>query len=258
MERSRLLTLSAFAVAVPLAVLPAAAQAGSPSVSDEVRNGKIETSSQPHPGTNVQWGRAVALIDAPIDDVMAVIQNYGGYKTFLPHFEESRVLSQRGASALVYVKVSVMRGAANLWAEVKLKPRAGDGATRVIEGAMTKGNMDHFEAVWEVTPVEGGTLVAFQILVDPDLPLPASLITDENLKTRTQGAARAAHVDPRAQGAAGEDVISLVQDGGRRPRSAAICITPGIVPAACASWNFAIASLPYCFSIALRNIGVIV
>jgi ribosome-associated toxin RatA of RatAB toxin-antitoxin module len=180
MERSRLLTWTAFAVAVPLAVLPAAAQAGSPTISDDLRNGEIETTSQPHPGTTVQWGRAVVLIDAPVDAVMAVIQNYAGYKTFLPHFEESRVLSQRGASALVYVKVSVMHGAANLWAEVKLRPRAGEGATRVIEGAMTKGNMDHFEAVWEVTPVEGGTLVAFQILVDPDLPLPASLINNEN------------------------------------------------------------------------------
>lgn len=180
MERSRLLTLSALAIALPFAVLPAAAQAGSPTVSDEVRNGKIETTTTPHPGTSVQWGRAVVLIDAPIDDVMAVIQNYGGYKAFLPHFEESRVLSQRGASALVYIKVSVMHGAANLWAEVKLHPRTTEGPTRVIEGAMTKGNMDHFEAVWEVTPVEGGTLVAFQILVDPDIPLPSSLINDEN------------------------------------------------------------------------------
>jgi ribosome-associated toxin RatA of RatAB toxin-antitoxin module len=180
MKRSRLLTLAAFAIALPFAVLPAAAQAGSPTVSDELRNGKIETTSAPHPGTNVQWGRAVALVDAPIDDVMAVIQNYAGYKTFLPHFEESRVLSQRGASALVYIKVSVMHGATNLWAEVKLHPRPGDGPTRVIEGAMTKGNMDHFEALWEVTPVEGGTLVAFQILVDPSIPLPASLINDEN------------------------------------------------------------------------------
>ena len=46
MERSRLLTLSAFAIALPFAVLPAAAQAGSPTVSDEVRNGKIETTTR--------------------------------------------------------------------------------------------------------------------------------------------------------------------------------------------------------------------
>jgi adenine deaminase len=48
---------------------------------------------------------------------------------------------------------------------------------------MTKGNMDHFEAVWEVTPVAGGTLVAFQLMVDPDLPLPSGLISDENQKS---------------------------------------------------------------------------
>ena len=110
------------AVVGAFVVVPAAAQAGDVQVSQDVRDGKIETTGKPHPGTSVQWGRAVVLIDAPIDDVMAVIQNYAGYKTFLPHFEDSRVLSQRGTSALVYVKVNVMHGTANFWAEVKLHP----------------------------------------------------------------------------------------------------------------------------------------
>ena len=36
---------------------------------------------------------------------------------------------------------------------------------------------------WEVTPFDDGrTLVAFQIIVDPDLPLPTSLINAENEK----------------------------------------------------------------------------
>jgi ribosome-associated toxin RatA of RatAB toxin-antitoxin module len=115
---------------------------------------------------------------------MAVIQNYGGYKSFMPNFEDSRVLSQRGASALVYVKVNVVHGAVNFWAEVKLQPKAAQGMTRVVQGKMTKGNVDQFEATWEVTPVEGNkTLVAFQVLLDPSLPLPASLVNGENQKS---------------------------------------------------------------------------
>lgn len=177
MTRLPLTLCVCIAAALP-AALPAAAQAGAPAVNMQV--GKVESTLKPHPGTSVQWGRAVVLIDAPIDHVMAAIQNYGAYKSFLPNCEDSRVLAQRGASALVYVKVTVMHGAANLWAEVKLRPRPAQGNTRIIEGSMTRGNMDHFEAVWEATPVDGRTLVAFQILVDPDLPVPASLVDREN------------------------------------------------------------------------------
>jgi ribosome-associated toxin RatA of RatAB toxin-antitoxin module len=182
MKRVSLIACFAAAVFGISAVVPAAAQAG--EISQAVRAGKIETTAIAHAGTSVTAGRAVVLIDAPIADVMAVIQNYAGYKSFLPNFEDSRVLSQRGASALVYVKVSVMHGASNFWAEVKLRPKPDQGMTRVVEGTMTKGNVDHFEAIWEATPVDGNkTLVAFQILVDPSLPLPSSLVSGENQKS---------------------------------------------------------------------------
>ena len=181
MKRLSLILCFAAAAVGASAVVPAAAQAG--EISQDVRAGKIETTGVKHAGTSVQSGRAVVLIDAPIDDVMAVVQNYAGYKAFLPNFEDSRVLSQRGASALVYVKVSVMHGAANFWAEVKLRPLPDQGATRIVEGKMTKGNVEHFEATWELTPVDGKTLVAFQILVDPSLPLPSSLVSAENQKS---------------------------------------------------------------------------
>jgi ribosome-associated toxin RatA of RatAB toxin-antitoxin module len=167
-----------------LAGLPAAAQAGTDmAISAEVRGGQIDSSVAPHPGTSVQWGKAVVLLDSPAADVMAVIQNYAGYKDFLPHFEVSRVLSQRGASALVYVQVSILHGTSTIWAQVKLRPRQGPGTTQIIEGKMTKGNMHLFEAVWEVTPVDAKhTLVAFRMLVDPDMPVPSSLVTRENQK----------------------------------------------------------------------------
>jgi ribosome-associated toxin RatA of RatAB toxin-antitoxin module len=182
MKRLSLVACVAVAAFGISAVVPAAAQAG--EISQDVLAGKIQTTAVARAGSDVQAGRAVVLIDAPIEDVMAVIQNYGGYKSFMPNFEDSRVLSQRGASALVYVKVNVMHGAVNFWAEVKPQPKAAQGMTRVVQGKMTKGNVDQFEATWEVTPVEGNkTLVAFQVLLDPSLPLPASLVNGENQKS---------------------------------------------------------------------------
>jgi len=134
-------------------------------------------------GTSVEWGTARGVVDEPIDDVMGVIQDYGNYAQFLPHFAASRVLSQRGAAAMVYVEVNVMRNSATLWAQLRIRPRANRGDTRIVEATMTEGNVDLFHALWEVTPVDAThTMVEFRILVDPDLPLPASVFTGENVK----------------------------------------------------------------------------
>lgn len=150
----------------------------------KVLEGKIASSFEAQPGTSVQWGRAEALVDAKYEDVLRVIENYGAYKGFMPNFQTSKVLSKRGASALVYVQVSVMGGASKIWAELKLKPKKNTGATRVIEGKMLKGNVKHFGARWEVTPHESGkTLVAFSLLVDPDLPMPSKMVSAENQKS---------------------------------------------------------------------------
>ncbi len=182
MKRFRMLTLCALVSAA--AVLPASAQAGDLGVTAELRDGHIISSRRAQSGTNVQRGRAMVVIDAPADRVYDVIQGYALYKEFLPNFETSRVLSQRGASALIFVQVKIMKGAKTIWAELKLKPRQGSGQTRVIEAKLMKGNVDHFEALWEITPIsETQTLVGFEIMVDPDLPLPAGFISDENQKT---------------------------------------------------------------------------
>jgi len=169
------------ALAASAGALPVAAEEPRLALSPKVLAGEIESSQHPHREAGVNWGRAVVLLDVPIEDVTAVVQDYGGYKSFMPHFEVSRVLSRRGASALIYVQARVMHGALGIWAELKLSAKTQPGATRVIEAKMTRGNVDRFLASWELTPVDAKrTLVAFQILVDPDLPVPSSFIGKEN------------------------------------------------------------------------------
>jgi ribosome-associated toxin RatA of RatAB toxin-antitoxin module len=141
------------------------------------------TGQESHAGTSVSWGTARGVVAQPIDRVMGVIENYAEYHEFLPHFTASRVLSRRGSSAMVYMEVSVMRDSATLWAQMRIRPRANRGETRVIEATMMQGNVDVFSALWEVTPIDAThTLVEFRILVDPDLPLPSSVFTHENVK----------------------------------------------------------------------------
>ena len=146
-----------------------------------LEDGTIRCSNLPHAERSVQWGRAVGIVDAPLADVLAVVENYAGYYSFMPHFRVSKVLSQRGQSALVYMQASIAANTMNLWAQMKVGPRPNEGDTRVIEGKMVDGNMDAMMARWEVTPIDANrTLVAFQLLMDPKLPLPDSFVSSEN------------------------------------------------------------------------------
>jgi ribosome-associated toxin RatA of RatAB toxin-antitoxin module len=136
-------------------------------------------------------GRAEGVVEAPIDAVLQVVEDYGGYEKFMPHFRASRVLSSRGHSALVYMQASIAKDTMTLWAQLKISPKPKEGKKQVIEAKMVQGNMDAKFARWELTPVDGThTLVAFQLLMDPKVPLPASFIQGENEKA-TQKTIRA-------------------------------------------------------------------
>lgn len=145
-------------------------------------HGEIEVSTHAHPDTTVRWGRAVAVVDAPVEQVMDVVSNYGAYREFMPHFRTSKVLAQRGDSALVYMEALIAKGTLTVWAQLKIRPQADD-SKRIVVASMTKGNLDHMEARWEVSPLSGDrSLVAFEILVDPKVPFPSSLVSTENEK----------------------------------------------------------------------------
>ena len=155
---------------------------------------RTEITSVRDAGTSVTWGRAETVLDVPFDRAMRIIQDYGRYQEWMPHFRQSRVLSRRGSNALVYMQASVIRNTTTLWAQLRIfarRPRAG---THIVEARMVEGNMERFQAKWELTPIDGGarTLLGFQILVDPDLPLPSSVFSEENRKAarRTVSALR--------------------------------------------------------------------
>jgi len=128
-------------------------------------------------------GMSTAVVEAPIDDVMEVVLDYGNYAEFMPHFTQSRVLSARGSSAMVYMQASAFHDTITLWANMSLRERPSRGTTKIVEGRMTSGNLETFIARWEVTPIDDGrTLVQFRLLIDPDLPFPSGVVTDENVR----------------------------------------------------------------------------
>lgn len=158
------------------------------SLGQEIRTGEASQA-----GTSVNWGTAVAVVDGSLDQVMGVVGDYANYSQFMPHFRTSRVIAQRGADAMIYLEVGIIRNTATLWGQLRLRERPARGQSRVIEASLVQGNMEEFRARWEMTPIDSGhTLVRFRILVAPDLPLPASVFTHENVKAarRTLSALR--------------------------------------------------------------------
>jgi ribosome-associated toxin RatA of RatAB toxin-antitoxin module len=133
--------------------------------------------------SNIAWGEAEADLDTPLEAILPVLEDYAAYQEFMPNFRRSRVLAQRGTRARVYMEVSAAAGALTLWGQLDLRERSEHPAeTRVIEANLLEGNIDAFRAEWRLEPTDdaGRTHVAFRIFVDPDLPLPSSLISREN------------------------------------------------------------------------------
>jgi ribosome-associated toxin RatA of RatAB toxin-antitoxin module len=176
-----------------IGIIAAAFIAGSPSspaqaAEEHNDNAGIFTAQIPEEGSNIAWGQAVLVVDKPIEDVLPVVRDYANYVQFMPNFTKSKVLAQRGSRAMVYMEVSVAKGAFTLWGQLNLAERPQNGDSRVVEAYLMEGNIDAFNARWTLTPVDGGTRteVDFRIFVDPDMPLPASIFSRENEKAASK------------------------------------------------------------------------
>lgn len=173
-------TLAALATAFIAA--PVAASEADVAAEIAAENAGVFTAQLPEQGSNIAWGRAVLVVDQPMEDVLPVVRDYANYVQFMPNFTKSKVLAQRGHRAMVYMEVSVARGAITLWGQLNLAERPQTGASHVVEARLMEGNIDAFRASFTLTPVDGGTRteVDFKIYVDPDMPLPSSVFSREN------------------------------------------------------------------------------
>jgi len=189
MKKTALIGIIATALIAGSSSSPAAA-------ADEINeNAGVFTAQIPEEGSSIAWGQAVLVVDKPIEEVLPIVRDYANYKQFMPNFTKSKVLAQRGNRAMVYMEVSVAKGALTLWGQLNLAERPQDGESRVVEAHLMEGNIDAFSASWTLTPVDGGarTEVDFKIYVDPDIPLPSSIFSRENERAagRTVRALRA-------------------------------------------------------------------
>jgi len=179
----------AVSAAVPTGGARPSAAPGTPALRQEVFDGNVQIDSLAVNGSGVQSARATILVNAPPEAVMRAITDYAHYAEFMPSFEASRVLSRRGNNAIVYIQAKAVRNTTTIWAQLRIYQRRSRGTTQIVEGRMMQGNVNRLDALWEITPVDGGTrsMLVFQILIDPDLPFPDSMVSDENRRVSRRG-----------------------------------------------------------------------
>ena len=178
------LTHAAFAalLAFSVSLAPATSLAADAESEAKAENAGVFTAQIPSSESNIASGRAVLIVDRPIDEVLPIVVDYANYVQFMPNFTRSKVLAQRGSRAMVYMEVSVARGMYTLYGQLNLKDREDETGARVVEGRLIDGNINAFNASFKLTPVKDGTAteIDFSIYVDPDLPLPSSVFSREN------------------------------------------------------------------------------
>jgi hypothetical protein len=133
------------------------------------------------PGFSIRAGGGMTVVNAGIASVRQTVQDFGHYSDFIPRFQKSKIVGKEGPFTDVYLQVSILHGAANVWAVTRFSPPAPEGAGERIEGRLNgKGNVDDLRAVWHLTPVDADhTIVKLELLIVPTLPVPASLVTPE-------------------------------------------------------------------------------
>jgi ribosome-associated toxin RatA of RatAB toxin-antitoxin module len=154
---------------------------GQSEVERLVRSHATERYSVAVQGYSIRAGGGMTAINAPLATVRRTVTDYGHYADFMPRFQKSRIVAKSGPNTDVYLQVSILHGAANIWAVTRFGPPSPEGGGERIEGRLHgQGNVDELLAVWHLLPVdENRTIAKLELLIVPKLPLPGSVVTPE-------------------------------------------------------------------------------
>ena len=175
----------AFALLTTLTTLGAAptdARAADEEATRLEARGKAQRYSQKttDPESSIDTGGAAILVHAPIDEVRRIITDFRHYEKVIKPFKQSKLLSRSKGVSEVYLEVPILHGAATVWVVTKIGQPVKVGNEERITARMERGNVDDFRATWKLRAVDGDkTIVKLEILVDPKMPVPSSVVTPE-------------------------------------------------------------------------------
>ena len=127
-------------------------------------------------------GRATVRVNAAPSVVRKQILALDEYAEFMPHYRSARTLGRKPDGAReIYMQWEALHGAVKLWARMNLA-RTDDGDAEVWATEFVDGNVDEAYAAWRIEPTEDGkTKLTLETFLDPKLPVPQSLLNEENV-----------------------------------------------------------------------------
>ena len=128
-------------------------------------------------------GKATVVVNAPPDAVRDHILALDEYAEFMPHYKSARTLGRKPNGAReIYMQWEALHGAVKLWARMILAPTE-DGEAEMWTTEFVDGNVDEAYAAWRIEPTEDGkTKLTLETFLDPKLPVPQSLLNEENVE----------------------------------------------------------------------------
>ncbi|UQA54609.1 SRPBCC family protein [Polyangium aurulentum] len=179
--RLRSLAIALLATFTTLGALSGAARADEESSQLETRGKALRyTHKTTDPASRIDTGGAAIFVNAPIEAVRRVVTDYRHYDTMIRPFKQSKLLSRSKGVSEVYLEVPVLHGAATVWVVVNIGQPVKENGEEKIIAKFQRGNVDDFRAVWRLRAIDAEhTVVKLELLVDPKLPAPASVITGE-------------------------------------------------------------------------------
>jgi len=162
--------------------VPTDSQAGDDEATRLERRGRAEryTKATTAPKNSIDTGGAAIYVNAPIDVVRRIVMDFRNYEKTIKSFKQSKLLSRNKGVSEVYLEVPILHGAATVWVVALIGQPVIEGNEEKITARMLRGNVDDFRAVWRLRAVDADhTIVKLELLVDPSLPAPASLVTPE-------------------------------------------------------------------------------
>jgi ribosome-associated toxin RatA of RatAB toxin-antitoxin module len=150
---------------------------------------EIQAEAVPMEGSDLVQGRATVTVVAPIAEVRKAVLSFKDYPSFMPHCTGAKVLGRTPDGARdVYLDFEALHGAVKMWARIEAPKPVKDGDAEVIETRFVEGNVKDFRAIWRLRAIDPKTTeLSFQVFIHPGLPVPSSLINEENLEGSVKG-----------------------------------------------------------------------
>ena len=116
----------------------------------------------------ISWGRVVAGADA--EQAFAVITDYDHMADFLPGMLSSKVVGRRGHS--VVIEQSVQETLLFFKQRIDVRLEVNESPPTRLTITSLAGSFKSFTGVYELTRLDGGTLIEYRARFVPDFELP--------------------------------------------------------------------------------------